>query len=393
MRKPHIVAVITVMSVLVMAGCSHSAEKDGLGHHHGHEKETGTGAPGHDEGSDAGHQEESDIIHMSQSQAQKFGVATESVEPRVFNEVIAVSGEILPVPTDQSVASAPSSGIISFNNGVAAGMHVVSGQALATISAKNMAGGDAIENARIVYEAAKRELERVRPLHEDGIVSTRDYNAAEENFRKAQAAYAGTKSGGIVSCPRTGVVSEIMVQDGAYVEAGTPVATISSNQRLTLRADVPERYRNSIGGIKTANFKLSSSDVVMSVDSLGGKKVSSSPAVVKGGYIPVYFSFDNDGTLSSGAFAEVYLIGTGRDDTMSVPVGAVTEQQGEKFVYLRIDDDCYRKVPVSVGPTDGRRVEIRSGINAGDNVVVQGVTFVRLAENNGAVPEGHSHTH
>jgi len=41
-----------------------------------------------------------------------------------------------------------------------------------------MAGGDVTENARVQVDAAKRELQRLEPLHAEGIVSTRDYNAA-----------------------------------------------------------------------------------------------------------------------------------------------------------------------------------------------------------------------
>ncbi|WP_437438928.1 efflux RND transporter periplasmic adaptor subunit, partial [Duncaniella muris] len=107
----------------------------------------------------------------------------------------------------------------------------------------------------------------------------------------------------------------------------------------------------------------------------------------------VYFSFDSNGDVVPGMPAEVYLIGTDKAETLAVPVGAVSEQQGENFVYVKVDDHAYKKQPVTLGRSDGRRIEVLSGVNDGDSVVTYGSTFVRLAETSTVVPEGHSHSH
>ena len=76
-----------------------------------------------------------------------------------------------------------------------------------------------------------------------------------------------------------------------------------------------------------------------------------------------------------------------------MPLSALVEQQGEYYVFVRLDDDCYRKSPVVRGATDGNRVEILSGLEPGQEVVVRGTTAVKLAQSAGAVPAGHSHSH
>lgn len=43
--------------------------------------------------------------------------------------------------------------------------------------------------------------------------------------------------------------------------------------------------------------------------------------------------------------------------------------------------------------TDGRMIEIKSGLKPGDEVVTEGTVFVKLAETKGNAPEGHSHNH
>ena len=109
--------------------------------------------------------------------------------------------------------------------------------------------------------------------------------------------------------------------------------------------------------------------------------------------MPVSFSFDNDGTVVPGSAVEVYLLGTSSRQAITVPRSAISEQQGDYFVYERLDEDCYRKVPVVLGEDDGDRVEIKSGLQPGTDVVTGGVTTVKLAGASGAVPAGHSHSH
>ena len=41
--------------------------------------------------------------------------------------------------------------------------------------------------------------------------------------------------------------------------------------------------------------------------------------------------------------------------------------------------------------TDGKRIEITSGLAKGEEVVTEGAVYVKLAGNSGVVPEGHHH--
>lgn len=363
-----------------MCACAPSAQDDGLGHHH------------HDHGSHAG---QSDEIVLKPSDAKRFGVYSKMVKPQQFNEILKVSGQIVSAPNDQSVVSASSSGIVSYTSGIVEGKKVSTGTAVASISAKGMAGGDANEAALIAYEAAKRELDRITPLHEDGIISTKDYNAAKQTYEQAKAAYSGNSTGSTATAPTTGVITRLIVKQGEYVEAGQPIAVISGNTRLTLRADLPERYYNFLPTITTANFRASYSDEIISLDDVNGKLVSSSAVAASDqpGYIPVYFTFDNNGMAVPGAFVEVYLIGSTRQGAIVLPIDAVTEQQGKHYVYVKLDDECYEKRMVTLGHSNGKEVEILSGLTRKDEVVSHGAVIVKLAEASGVVPEGHSHNH
>ncbi|MDE6527585.1 MAG: efflux RND transporter periplasmic adaptor subunit, partial [Muribaculaceae bacterium] len=243
--------------------------------------------------------------------------------------------------------------------------------------------------------AAKGDLDRLTRLHAEGIVSTRDYNAAKQAYEIAKAAAGnGSASGSAVVAPTSGTVTSLLVSEGQYVEAGAPVAVIAGSATLTLRANLPEREVKFLATVNGAKFRTSYSDEVFDIAEFNGRRSSDlTTTVATQGYIPVYFILSNNGTLSAGSYCEVYLTGSKRENVMAVPTSALSEQQGEYFVYVRLDEDCYEKRPVKLGASSGNTVEIRSGIQPGEEVVTAGTTFVRLAESSGVVPEGHSHNH
>lgn len=362
--------------------CTPSAQDDGLGHHH------------HDHSSHEGSDHGSEIVLPVES-AKKFGVYSQMVKPRDFNNIIKVSGQIEPSPSEQSVVSATAPGIIKFKSGIVEGKNVGKGTVIATISSKNISGGDPNEGARIAAAATKRELDRLKPLHDDGIVTTKEYNAAKQAYEEALAAYSGSPSGGVAKAATSGAITQLLVKEGEYVTAGQPIAVLSGSTRLTLRADLPEKYYPYLSTITNATFKPSYATEAINLKAVNGKMIStpSTATAQQSGYIPIHFSFDNNGKAVPGAYVEVYLIGSTKPDAIVLPIEAITEQQGKHYVYVKLDDECYEKRLVTLGNSDGSEIEILSGLTRKDEVVTKGAVIVKLAESSGAVPEGHSHNH
>ena len=365
-------------TALVLAFPSCKREKNEAAEHHHHHAEGG---------------EASDEITLDPQRAEKFGVKTTRVEPSAFHTTLAVGGELIPSTSAQSTVAAKSAGIVHLTAASAPGSQVSRGQTIATVSGKGMAGGDANEVARTAMQAAKRELDRLTPLHADGIVSTRDYNAALQAYESAKAACgnASNSAGSAATAPASGTVTALLVSEGQFVESGTPIAEISGDGSLTLKANLPERDMRFLPQVTGARFRTAYSDKTYDVADFNGRRSSGTASVAANGYIPVYFTLTNDGTLASGSYCEVFLTGDSREGVISVPLSALSEQQGVYFVYTRLDEDCYDKIPVETGASEGDRVEIVSGLKGGEEVVTEGVTFVRLAESSGVVPEGHKH--
>ena len=379
--------------LLLSPACKHEKNEMAHDHAHHHAEADHDGHDAHDhDGQHAEEEHASGEIVLEPERAAKLGVKTSKIEPSDFFATLSVGGELTGAPADQSTVTARDAGIVKLRACASPGSLVSRGQIIANIEGHGMAGGDAAEAAQAAVRAAKRELDRITPLHEDGIVSTKDYNAALQAYETAKA--ASSNSGACCAiAPTSGVITELLVKEGQYVESGAPIATISGGNTLTLKVNVPERDSRFLSSISGARFRTAYSDETYNISDFNGKRSSTPSTVAINGYIPVYFTLTNNGALTSGSYCEVYLTGDKREGVISVPMSALSEQQGAFFVYVRLDEECYEKRPVTVGASEGDRVEILSGVNPGEEVVTEGTTFVRLAESSGTVPEGHSHSH
>ena len=354
---------------LSIISCSHATQDNS----HAHETE-------HKE-----HQTTEITLHPEE--AERFGIETSIVKTGDFNATIKVSGKIYPSTESQQTISATKPGIVHFSKGLNVGSLVYNGMPVVSISADKIVGGDDEKKAKITLENAKQEYERISALYNEKIVTEQDYLIAKESYLQALNAYKPQAEN--VTSNFQGTITAIYVNEGDYVTTGTPIATVSSSKSLILQADMPERYRNMV--VKTANFKTTYSDSTISISSLGGKLLSQ-PNTAIAGYVPISFIFDNDGSIMANSYAEVFLIGEQQHNVVTLPIEALTEEQGEYFVYEKVDAECYMKHLVETGLSDGINIEIKSGITPGMEIVTNGATIIKLASNAGAVP-GHSHEH
>lgn len=371
---------------------------DGDGHDHENE-------PGHDHSKEDGHDHagestekgHSDEIGFTREQAEAAGLETEIVKPSSFSSVIQTSGQIQALQGDEQTIVATSSGILFFTNAsITEGTSVKNGESVASISAKNLQDGDPVLKAKLAFETAEKEFRRAEKLVADKIISAKEFEQTRMRYETARAAYEGqannfTAKGVSVTSPIAGYIKSRLAGSGEYVSVGQPIAVVAQNRRLQLRADVSENYFKQLRNIQSANFKTAYDDVVYRLSDLNGRLLSYGKTATGGAsYIPVTFEFDNIGDIVPGSFTDVYLLFGVRENVLSVPVSALTEEQGLQFVYLQIEDEIFRKQEVTPGQSDGTRVEILKGLKIGDKVVTKGTYQVKLATASTAIP-GHNH--
>lgn len=372
MRKLNYLSVLLAVVLLSCGGGEHS--------HEGEEKGEET------------HETHAGEVVMHDHQIKELGIKVDTVRTGTFSEVIPVSGEIMPAQGGQMMVVAKTSGIVEFSQNLQLGVSVRKGQSLGHVSSKGIQGGDPANQAAIAYNNAKAELERLTPLYEARIVGAREYRDAKQAFELAKDAYMGESKGSVLDCPMSGVVNSLLVENGTYVQAGTAVASVSETERLTLKAYLPQRYFSLLPTIAGANFSLSYCSNTFELSALDGRKLTASNAAsTTDGYVPVMFDFKNDGRIVPGSYAQVYLLGSECSNVVSVPLDAVTEEQGYYFVYVMVQKEHFEKRRVELGQQNGATVEIKSGLKPGECVVVEGAVLVKLAANTGAIPEGHHH--
>ena len=393
---------ISVAACGCSAGSGHQhhgeeAEEQHEGHHHDEDGHHHDGDEHEHEGHEAeDHGHEGEIV-FSQEKQQTFGVVAEAIEPEAFAEVIKVGGRILPAQSDESVISASTSGIIHFSGkAIAEGSYLAKGTAFAVINTQTTDGGDPISKARAAYETAEKEYIRDTELLKDNIISQSHYDRSKLEYEQAKAAYealsrSGYGEGGLnVNAPASGYVTDVYVKDGQYVSTGETLAVISRGSKLTLRAEAPLKYYATLPKVATANFAMPDGEVVSLSDHKG--RLLGFSRTAEEGFLPVTFEFERCSSAIPGAYVDVWLKTGETTDALTVPVDAVVESQGIYSVFIQHEDDAFLKRDVTLGGSDGLKVQILSGINPGDKVVTKGAMQIKLASV-AAVPSGHNHQH
>ena len=384
---------MSMFAVLLLCSCG------GHNHNHDHAGEEAS----HNEAEHAeeeGHRHDhAGEIAFTKEQAKAAGLAIETVTPSTFHTVIRTSGQIVAPQGDEQTVVATASGVLTYSRGsIAEGMAVKAGEAIASVSAKHLQDGDPAVNARAAFETAEREYQRAERLVADKIISAKEYEQAKLNYETARNAYhaqaSSMTSRGIAIAPGMGgYIKQLLVAQGEYVTVGQPIAVVTRDRRLQLKAFVPESEYGNLRTISSANFvSPSDKNVVHSLASLNGKLVSYGHSLSdNGAFVPAVFEFDNVGNILPGSYVEVFLIGAERPNTITIPLPAITKEQGLHFVYVQEHDEDYVKRQVTLGDSDGSRRVVISGLKAGEKVVVKGAYNVKLASMSTEIPHGHSH--
>lgn len=400
MRKIYL---LWVLCAYLLAGCSGGATKP---EEHNHDHEAHDHEEGHDhehEGHDHGKEEaapaHSNEIIFKEELAKAVGLQTKVVEPAPFTDVIKTSGSVLAAQGDETTVVATVPGIVTFGSlSFVDGAAVRKGQAILSLASSTLSDGNVAARAKYAYENAKKEYERMEQLVGDKIVSAKDFEQARLKYENAKVAYeavAGkqTANGVSVVSPMNGYLKNLQVKEGDYVAVGQPLATISQNSRLVLRAEVSEKYYKYLPAVQSANFRTPYDDQVYKLSDLHGRMLSFGKASdANSFYIPVTFEFDNKGAVIPGSFVEIYLLTSPMVEVLSVPVSALIEEQGIYSVFIRLDEEGYQKREVKLGANNGSEVQILSGLNPGETVVTQGAYQIKLASASNAIP-AHTHNH
>lgn len=363
-------------SLAVILLCSCSAND------HSESEKAAQASSGHDHGE----------IELHDHSAELLGVRVDTLRRTDFHSVLTTSGIVLQSSDGSGVVSAPTSGIVRFAKGIGEGATVTKGALVATVSSRDMSGGDRDAAAAAALEAATDELKRVEALYSEKLATQGELNAARATWSAAKAAYSPKASSGRAVAPMGGTLTSLLVGEGQYVEAGEAIATVGNAKGTVLRVDLPRRYYPQAAGYGDVTVDFASGPTFRASDRHGKRLGSAAGANdAPSGYIPLYFSVSACEAPAGTPFT-AHLTGERRTSVLTVPLKSLSEQQGIYFIYVVKSPEHYVKLPVRLVATDGITAEIE-GAEEGIPFVSDGVTAVRLAELSAAAPQGHTHNH
>ena len=213
----------------------------------------------------------------------------------------------------------------------------------------------------------------------------------QSHFNSISKNYTG--NGKKITAPLTGFIKNLRVTEGQYVEVGQAIASVSQNQRLMLKAEVPQKHYTKLGNIASANFITAYDNKVYNTDSLNGQLISYGKSTDQHAfYIPVNFEIDNKGDIIPGSYIEIYLKTTAINNVLTIPLSSLMEEQGHYYAFVQTSGEGFEKRNLELGISDGIRIQVISGIKENERVVSTGAYQIKLATMYGKMPE-HGHEH
>ena len=376
-------------------GCNHDHSAETHDHNHkanSQQPATNSHAHNHGEGS----------INFPIDQQKKIDFEVVEVVTEPLYQVIRTSAQIVPSQEGEKILTATTSGIVSFENkDLVQGLDVKAGQILFSIDNDEMADGSlAVRRQEIEaeYEKAKTEYERKQALAEDKIISESELLDAKTEYLKAQKYYDNMlqnypEGKTLHRASITGAISEILVPNNSYVEAGQAIMTLAQNDKLYLRADVQSKYYPVLKDIKTANVRTNDG-IVYTINELGGRLLSYGKTTdINNPLIPVTFEIKNNGNLIPGSFVEIFITAESNKMGVMLPNSAIVEEMGIYCVFVQTCVDSFEKRIITKGVTDGSNTQILKGVKAGERVVSKGAVNVKLAQGSAALDPHAGHVH
>jgi len=236
---------------------------------------------------------------------------------------------------------------------------------------------DAELKAQVAQLAAQRDLatqdlERTKELVARNASSTADLERAEAQARSTEAQYELQRirlERTTVRAPFAGIVGRRAVSLGDYVTQSTPLITLQTINPQRATFQVPERYAQALKVGQRVTFRVGAIpgrdfdaevDFVDPVVQLPGRTI-----LVKAR------APNNQRLLQAGMFIEARLVTAVRPRAVVVPEEAIVPMQGANLVWV-VSEGKVAQRPVGIGVRTPGFVEIASGLDAGEQVVVGG---------------------
>lgn len=227
---------------------------------------------------------------------------------------------------------------------------------------------DRVHQAELNFETGKLELEQ---LHQQ-LANERKVKAADlkvkqleyEIFLKGLAETKRTLDEAQIRSPRKAILTYINNQIGAQVNEGSRIAVISDLSHFKVEGEIADTYGDRVAAGGKAVVKIGS-------EKLEGQ-VSSVTPLSKNGVISFTVQLEDDSNrrLRSGLKTDVYVMNAVKEDVLRITNSSYYVGRGDYQLFVVDGSDELVKRKVRLGDSNFEYVEVVSGLQPGDRVVI-----------------------
>ncbi len=329
------------------------------------------------------------VLQTGSSSANLPAVNTVPAERRTIEENIVVSGFVEP-ETVTEIKSEINGKIIRIN--VENGDSVKKNDLLLEIDPSTyQTEVDAAERTErqreLDVEKSERDMLRIKKLYESDFATEQDYldsvtayetaklqlEVVRATLSKTREELAKTR----ILAPHDGMVSDLDVYVGNVISGagsfsnGTTLMKINDMKNLRVEADLNEIEANKIDIGSEAHLTFDSlpdTTFVGAVDYLSafGVQDSSTSTLYK---FPVRVKFQSGKRLiRPGISSNISILVKRVENVVSVPASAVFVENDRRYVFVKLGDHRFERREVEIGTGNLNFIEIRTGLQDGDNV-------------------------
>lgn len=233
-----------------------------------------------------------------------------------------------------------------------------------------------LDNASVALETAKASANLSANVIEPQ--SEASAKAAVDQAKAAVDLAANSLANCTVTAPISGYISSKNASVGQTAAQGMEVFGIKNSDSVDVEINVTESVIGSLSvgtsaKIDIKSAKIEGADGVVSV--LGEAKNDAT------GMYPVKVSINNaDGKIKVGMMADVSLVTDKVDGVLTILQNSVLKSGDKEYVYVADGKKAVKK-DIETGITDGKNVEVLSGISEGDKVITDGKEYLSETNN------------
>lgn len=272
-------------------------------------------------------------------------------------------------PFKEAKVLAPSSGTIQYLK-FDLGTNVSEGQVLALMDNRLLQLD--LQKAQTNLNKQQNDLHTYTDLYNGKAATQEKLNEIRQNYSDALNQYNQVKkqiSDAAIKAPTSGIISVKNVEQGVYVNAGADIATVVNVARAKVQVNLTE---NEVYQVHQNQHVQITTDVYPGKIFNGLVSFVSPQADATHSYmVEVLINTDPQYVLHSGTFVNTDFIKKSNENVLVIPRDALAESVQNTSVYVVEGDKVHQKNIVT-GRQLGDMVEVLSGLNINEEVVVSG---------------------